>query len=108
MPWIFFQRGRRTRLTPFADGDAPRSYHDPMGKGKLVVPSPTDVYDVGQLVPEARMDFIKSYRETFAAVGVHLTDEDGTPVDQIQEAEQRLGIKIPESLRDYYLCSGSE
>jgi hypothetical protein len=54
------------------------------------------------------MNFADSYRDTFATVGVHLRDEDGCPATDIEQAERRLGIKIPISLREYYLLSGRE
>lgn len=52
--------------------------------------------------------FIDSYRDTFASVGVQLRDEDGCPATEIDDAEARLGIKVPVSLREYYLFSGRE
>jgi hypothetical protein len=49
-----------------------------------------------------------SYRSTFATVGVRITDEDGCASTELEDAERRLGIKIPVSLQEYYLLSGRE
>jgi hypothetical protein len=52
--------------------------------------------------------FTDSYRETFANVGFQLRSEDGCASADIERAETRLGLKIPLSLKEYYLLSGGE
>jgi hypothetical protein len=52
--------------------------------------------------------FTDSYRDTFAAVGVQLRSDAGCANADIADAEKRLGIITPESLREYYLLSGPE
>jgi len=52
--------------------------------------------------------FRDSYRDTFAAVGVQLSIDDGCASADIDGAEKRLQVKIPLSLREYYLLSGWE
>src|SRR5687767_13325537 len=36
-----------------------------------------------------------------------LTPEDGVSVDQIEAAEQKLGLRLPQSLREYYRVAGN-
>lgn len=52
--------------------------------------------------------FTDSYRDIFATVGVQLRSEDGCASAELEDAERRLGIKIPVSLKEYYLLSGRE
>jgi hypothetical protein len=48
------------------------------------------------------------YRRTYAILGHELTPRDGRAESRIAAAEARLGIRIPKSLRDYYLVAGRE
>ena len=57
---------------------------------------------------KAGIVFTDSYRDTFVTVGVQLRSEDGCASADIEAAERRLGIKIPVSLKEYYLLSGRE
>src|SRR5260370_818934 len=52
--------------------------------------------------------FSEQYRAIFATVGYHLTAKDGTPESDIQVAQERLGIALPDALRSYYLVAGGE
>lgn len=52
--------------------------------------------------------FTDSYHDIFATLGVRLRDEDGCSRTDIEEAERRLAIKIPTSLKEYYLATGRE
>jgi hypothetical protein len=52
--------------------------------------------------------FAESYRDTFATAGIQLRSEDGCAGAEIEDAEARLGIKFPLSLKEYYLLSGRE
>jgi hypothetical protein len=52
--------------------------------------------------------FTDSYRDTFATVGIQLRSQDACPSGDVEGAERRLGIKLPVSLREYYLFSGWE
>jgi hypothetical protein len=54
------------------------------------------------------MMFTEFYRETFATLGISLTNDDCCELSEIENAEKRLGIKIPLSLKEYYLLSGRE
>lgn len=48
------------------------------------------------------------YRDLFAWLGYPLSKRDGLLDAEIEKAEVRLGIKLPASLRDYYLVAGRE
>jgi hypothetical protein len=48
------------------------------------------------------------YRRTYAILGHELTPRDGRAESRIAAAEARLGIRVPKSLRDYYLVAGRE
>jgi len=52
--------------------------------------------------------FTESYAEILATVGVELRTEDQCARADIEDAERRLGVNIPVSLKDYYLFSGRE
>jgi hypothetical protein len=52
--------------------------------------------------------FTDSFRETFATVGVQLRSKDACAIAEIESAERRLGLKIPLSLKEYYLLAGRE
>ena len=52
--------------------------------------------------------FTEGYRDTFATVGILLGSQDGCPSADVDNAERRLGIKLPVSLKAYYLLSGRE
>jgi hypothetical protein len=57
---------------------------------------------------EGRVVFANSYRATFATLGVRLRNEDGFVNADIEDAERRLAIRLPGSLREYYLVAGRE
>jgi hypothetical protein len=50
--------------------------------------------------------FSEQYRSTFAALAEPLVAEDGLNERVIMEAEHRLGIRLPDALREYYLLAG--
>ena len=50
-----------------------------------------------------KMNYKTYYRNLFKQFGYPLTQRAEAPLKTIREAEQRLGIKVPQSLRDYYL-----
>ena len=52
--------------------------------------------------------FTEAYHDTFATVGIRLRSEDGCERADIEDAERHLGIKIPVSLKEYYLAPGRE
>jgi hypothetical protein len=52
--------------------------------------------------------FADSYKATFATLGVQLGSEDACANADIEDAERRLAIKLPGSLREYYLVAGRE
>jgi hypothetical protein len=52
--------------------------------------------------------FADSYRATFATLGVQLISEDGCLNADIEGAESRLAIRLPGSLKEYYLVAGRE
>ncbi len=57
---------------------------------------------------EDRVAFADSYRDTFATLGTPLREEDACADSDIQDAEQRLSVKLPGSLKQYYLVAGRE
>jgi hypothetical protein len=57
---------------------------------------------------KAKIVFTVSYCETFANVGIQLRSEDGCASAEIERAERRLKLKVPLSLKEYYLLSGRE
>ena len=52
-------------------------------------------------------DFISQYRAAFEAVGRPLIEADSISKEQLKEAEQRLGHKLPKALRDFYRVAGN-
>ncbi len=52
--------------------------------------------------------FTDAYQETFATLGVRLGRKDACSLAEIDLAQQRLGVKLPESLKEYYLLAGRE
>lgn len=52
--------------------------------------------------------FADSYQDTFATLGVRLGSGDGCLITEIEEAEKRLGVRLPESLKEFYLVAGRE
>jgi hypothetical protein len=54
------------------------------------------------------INFQEQYRVIFARVGFPLSKRDQVSEAQIQEAENKLGIRLPEALRAYYLIAGRE
>jgi hypothetical protein len=52
--------------------------------------------------------FKKFYRELFQTLGYPLSKSTSLPLDDIVAAEKRLGVRIPMSLRDFYLVAGRE
>ncbi len=48
------------------------------------------------------------FRELFARVGRPLTGGDGVPEKSLATAEKKLGLRLPKSLREYYLLAGRE
>jgi hypothetical protein len=57
---------------------------------------------------EGRVVFADFYRDTFATLGVRLGSEDACPVADIEDAERRLAVRLPGSLKEYYLIAGRE
>lgn len=53
------------------------------------------------------MRFAAKYRKTFATLGYELRPRDGRAESRIAAAEKRLGIRLPTSLREYYLIAGA-
>ena len=53
-------------------------------------------------------DYCDLYRRTYATLGFTLGASDGISSDEIASAENKLGIKLPAGLRDYYLVAGHE
>jgi hypothetical protein len=53
-------------------------------------------------------DFAREYVRVYSGIGCELKPRDGCPEAEIADAEVRLGIRIPRSLRDYYLVAGRE
>ena len=52
--------------------------------------------------------FEESYISIFASAGVRLSDEHRSSSAEIDEAEKRLDLFVPQSLRDFYLVAGRE
>lgn len=52
--------------------------------------------------------FKRHYRSLFDTLGFPLTERSTTPRAVIAAAENRLGVKVPAALRDYYLVAGRE
>jgi hypothetical protein len=50
--------------------------------------------------------FCERLRSTLATLAHPLTPEDGEPEPSIFDAEVRLGLRLPATLRDYYLLAG--
>jgi hypothetical protein len=53
-------------------------------------------------------NFARDYAGSFAEFGSALAPRDGCAESLIVAAEERLGIRAPRSLRDYYLVAGEE
>ncbi len=52
--------------------------------------------------------FEESYKSIFASAGVRLFEEHRSSSAEIDEAEKRLQLIVPQSLRDFYLVAGRE
>ena len=52
--------------------------------------------------------FTESYQDTFATLGIPLRSQDACSDADIENAESRLAIKLPGSLKEYYLVAGRE
>lgn len=52
-------------------------------------------------------DFISQYRAAFEAVGRPLTAADAISEEKLEAAQQRLGIKLPKALFDFYRVAGN-
>ena len=52
--------------------------------------------------------FVREYRRAFATLGYELKPRDRCAASRIDAAAKRLGIRVPEALRDYYLVAGCE
>ena len=52
--------------------------------------------------------FERYYRRSFELLGFPLKRSDGTALGRIEAAERRLGVCLPEPLRQYYLAAGKE
>lgn len=50
--------------------------------------------------------FAEGYREILASIAGRTSANQGYPLKAIEAAEGRLGFRIPEALRDYYLAVG--
>lgn len=48
------------------------------------------------------------YRRTFTTLGCKLRAQDGFPLNKVAAAEKKLGVRLPNALRDYYLVAGRE
>jgi hypothetical protein len=46
------------------------------------------------------------YRRAFEILGRPLKPNDGVSEQELREAEQRLGLRLPDSLADFYRCAG--
>src|SRR5262245_11775085 len=49
-----------------------------------------------------------SYQDTFATLGIRLRSEDACSAADIGDAERSLAVKLPGSLKEYYLVAGRE
>lgn len=56
----------------------------------------------------AETAFCDRYCQLFAALGRPLTSRDGIKESEITTVERKLGVRLPNSLRDYYLGAGKE
>lgn len=52
------------------------------------------------------MTFAARYEKLFTDNGLNLSKEDGIPESDIIRAETRLGVRLPQALRDFYLKAG--
>jgi hypothetical protein len=52
--------------------------------------------------------FTETYQNTFATFGIRLRSEDACSNADVEDAENRLEIRLPESLKAYYLVAGRE
>lgn len=52
------------------------------------------------------MNYSERYENTIAALARPLEPEDGVPEEEIAAAEERLGIRLPAALREFYLIAG--
>jgi hypothetical protein len=52
------------------------------------------------------VSYADRYREAIAAFADPPAATDATPADEIAEGESRLGVKLPEAVRAYYLTAG--
>lgn len=52
--------------------------------------------------------FADSYQDTFTTLGVQLRNEDACSTADIEDAERRLGVSLPRSLKEFYLVAGRE
>jgi ankyrin repeat protein len=50
--------------------------------------------------------FRQTYQQAVEKLFDPLTSEDGTPEEEIAEAENRLGFHLPQTLREFYLLAG--
>jgi hypothetical protein len=50
--------------------------------------------------------YLIKYQRAIKALARSVTSEDGVPAAEIAAGEQRLGIRVPSALRDYYLIAG--
>jgi hypothetical protein len=53
-------------------------------------------------------NFQSLYREAYTRLGRQLTPQDGIPEAVLTAGERKLGGRLPNSLRDYYLVAGRE
>ena len=54
------------------------------------------------------MSFQNEFRTLFARLGFPLSKRDGISAEQLVKAQNKLGIRLPHALRDYYLVAGKE
>lgn len=54
------------------------------------------------------IDFARTFQQAYSALGQRLTRRDAMPLSQIRAAEKRLGVVIPNCLREYYRVAGRE
>jgi hypothetical protein len=52
--------------------------------------------------------FAERYRDAYASLGHELKSRDGLPEDRLESAEGRLGVRLPDALREYFLVAGKE
>lgn len=52
--------------------------------------------------------FTDTYRQVFAVLGCELKPSDGCAESRLAAAEKRLGMLLPQALREYYLVAGRE